>query len=193
MEAALPHLIGGSEQVLRNLAKLRERLDALTAEHQKKLAAQAAVLDKLHAMLADKEGLIENTKYTMKNLEAAIASSRRPGYFSYWQPNENVKHIESKKELSRLTIQVNSMQKEIDLAAAEVARVEGDIRLELALKDNPTRNLDTWFATYGRPTRQPSMGMASEYRPNPKVYGGTKHHKSYRSLAVTLKPGNLTK
>ena len=55
--------------------------------------------------------------------------------------------------------------------------------------------LKGWFAQYGRPVKESShvKGVLSEFVKSPKVYGGTKHHQAFSSLAVTLKKGRLTR
>ena len=59
----------------------------------------------------------------------------------------------------------------------------------------PVSGLKDWFAKYGTPGEriQNVTGLASEFRSNSKVYGGTKHHQAFKSLAVTLKRGALTR
>ena len=38
-----------------------------------------------------------------------------------------------------------------------------------------------------------SRDMMSDFKNNSRIYGKTKHHQAFKSLAVTMKRGNLTK
>lgn len=51
---------------------------------------------------------------TCKNLEVGIAISQRPGYFKYYSPNDEIKEIEEKNELARLTKEIKQVQIDID-------------------------------------------------------------------------------
>ena len=54
--------------------------------------------------------------------------------------------------------------------------------------------LKEWFSMYGEPGEiKKTTGLASEFVPNSKVYAGTKQYKSFKSVAVTLKKGRLTR
>ena len=50
----------------------------------------------------------------MKNLDAAVVASKRPGYFKYHEPSEHVARLEKGGELSFLVERMRKVQSEID-------------------------------------------------------------------------------
>jgi hypothetical protein len=52
-----------------------------------------------------------------------------------------------------------------------------------------------WFAAYGRAESGivGVQGLTSELHASKKVYGGTKHHRAFKSRAVAFKQGQMTK
>ena len=63
--------------------------------------------------VCSQDGLIENTRLTVKNLEAAVVASQRPGYFRYFEPTAEVKKIEESKELQHLRNLLQNIEKEL--------------------------------------------------------------------------------
>ena len=53
--------------------------------------------------------MIENSRRKLKNLDAAIICSRRPGYFSHYKNTDRVSAAESKKELTSLAKKLQVM------------------------------------------------------------------------------------
>ena len=49
-------------------------------------------------------------------------------------------------------------------------------------------SLSHWFNTYGHP-KEIVPGTVASFTPTKKVYGGTKHHPAFKSLAKTMKVG----
>ena len=60
-----------------------------------------------------KDGMIENSRRKLKNLDAAIICSRRPGYFSHYKNTDRVAAAESKKELILLAKKLQVVTSEI--------------------------------------------------------------------------------
>lgn len=89
-------------------------VERLRARVYDKLKEQTNVSRQLHALLTAPDGLIEDTRRTCKNLDAAVVASRRPGYFKYHEPTDRVKAAEGRHEVEFLTKRVQEIQREID-------------------------------------------------------------------------------
>jgi hypothetical protein len=94
--------------------KLRDR--KLTLLEEQKLAS-----DRLHHLLTvrgegnpNDDGCIENSRKCMKNLDAAIVSSKQPGYFSYHEVGTLVQSVERRGELKLLVRKIQSLGKELE-------------------------------------------------------------------------------
>lgn len=59
-------------------------------------------------------GLIEDSRRTLKNLDAAIVASKQPGYFKYHKPNEKIQRIRERDEPGSLSKRISDLQREID-------------------------------------------------------------------------------
>ncbi len=59
-------------------------LDHLYTMKFQKIKEQKALSDRMHDMLSKSGGLNESSKMALKNLQAAITVSKRPGYFDYY-------------------------------------------------------------------------------------------------------------
>lgn len=59
-------------------------LDQLYELKFQKIKEQKALSDRMHDVLSKSGGLNESSKMALKNLQAAIAVSKRPGYFEYY-------------------------------------------------------------------------------------------------------------
>ncbi len=171
-------------------------LDALYAANLVKLQEQKVLSDNMQEML--KTHLVPSSKMTCKNLKAAIAVSKKPGVFEYYQPTEDVKNIESNKKLNGLAKRIGTVNNELAAMTEEIAAAE-------AAKAAATKNgmgstsesmgLDGWFEIYGRPAapEDAQASLLSSFEPARKIYGGTTHHKSFKSSATIMKRGTLTR
>ena len=176
---------------------LRSELEKISKDLRIKWAEQKRLCDRFTAMLKDEKGneddigMIESQRLLIRNLDAAIVASRQPGYFQFYSHPEVVKQIESKSELKTLTRQIHDVEREIDVLKADIARVEKR-RVEVSQMNPPVINsMQQWFATYGQPENQSVAGFRTELKPNPKVYGGTKYHRAFKSMAKTMKTGRV--
>jgi hypothetical protein len=152
-------------------------------------------------LLTGPGGFNEHSRKTCKNLEAAITASKRPGFFSYYEPPDQVKTLVRGGEVERLQDQVVSLQKQIDQLSEKID-AHAQIMLsgmaigphgEAHTSNSPTvHNMKQWFATYGVPKQETSDSYTS-FSPDKKVYGGTSHYSAFRSQASTMKKGRLTK
>lgn len=175
---------------------LRDR--KLTLLEEQKLAS-----DRLHNLLtvrgdgnSNDDGCIENSRKLMKNLDAAIVSSKQPGYFSYHEGSMLVKNVERRDELGLLAGKIQSLGKELDDVNQSMLELERQHQDRMLNSEPPKLgSLDQWFATYGKAESGivSTQGLTSELHPSKKVYGGTKHHRAFKSRAVAFKQGQLTK
>ena len=185
-------------------------LNSLVTRKQELLKEQAAVAKTFHNLLTmkdsntkmtgshDCDGAIEDSRKTLKNLEAAIVRAKQPGYFSYHPTSKAVTAIEGKNEFKQLSAKISRVGREIDQVNAEMEKLERKRKQDMQHgMDNPPpiSGLKDWFAKYGTPgdTIKGTTGLATEFKTNPKVYGGTKHHQAFRTVAITCKRGTLTK
>lgn len=97
-----------------------------------KLAEQAHVAKQFNALLTAPDGLIENSRRTVKNLDAAVVASKRPGYFKYHEPTERVRHAEARREPEFLTRRLEELQRDIDAVSSLVCARGGLGRLRAA-------------------------------------------------------------
>lgn len=72
--------------------------------------------------------------------------------------------------------------------------LDDEIRHREAAKLGPSSmepsltGLDQWFQQYGRP-KAPPPGFLTTFENDKKIYGGTAHHRAYRTQARTMKRG----
>ena len=52
-------------------------------------------------------------------------------------------------------------------------------------------SLDQWFQSYGRPKPSPD-GIMTTFQKDKKIYGGTAHHRAFKTQAMTMKKGRGT-
>jgi ribosomal protein S24E len=165
----------------------RKRWDELHELWNSKMKEQQEVAKKLSKCLDADDGLVDNSKKVIKNLDAAIVASKQPGYFKYYQPSDNVKKLEERKEVDRLQKRMKNLQSEMDQARKEIETME--TRRRERQSDVPKiSSLSHWFNTYGRP-KEVVPGAVTSFTPTKKVYGGTRHHPAFKSLAKTMKVG----
>ena len=188
---------------------MSDELQVLVSRKQELLKEQAAVAKQFHNLLTmkdsntqmtgshDSDGALEDSRKNMKNLEAAIVRAKQPGYFSYHPTSKAVTEMEGKNEFKKLSAKISRLGREIDQVNAEMDKLERKRKQDLQNGlDNPPpiSGLKDWFAKYGSPsdTTSNTTGLKTEFLSNPKVYGGTKHHQAFRTVAVTCKRGTLT-
>jgi hypothetical protein len=138
------------------------------------------------------------------------------GDVSIHAAHNEVKQAEQQKTLNGMAKKIGKVHSEIEqldneialAAAATKGRTPEDQRLasvnEWFAKNggrtfgegssSPT-SLKNWFETYGKPDVSGTFAaaMLSKLEPNPKIYGGTAHHRSFKSKAVIMKKGSLTR
>ncbi|KAJ1454717.1 hypothetical protein M885DRAFT_521304 [Pelagophyceae sp. CCMP2097] len=155
-----------------------------------KLSEQKALSDQLHSLLTKSGGLIESSSLTCKNLQVAVAVSKRPGFFEYYVPNEYVKRVIRTDECGALVRKMQRVQKELEAIEADVSQRRAAETAKLS-EERPAPNvgsLDQWFAQYGRP-KEPAAGVLTTFEKNAKIYGGTAHHRAFKTQALKMKKG----
>lgn len=176
---------------------LRKETEKVEAALRTKWAQQKRLADQFYIMLkgdpsSDEDiGMIESQRLLIRNLDAAIVASRQPGYFKFYDHPEIVKQIESKSELKAMTRRIADVEREIDVLKADLERIEKQQKEASKMNAPSINSMQQWFAQYGRPENQPVAGFATELKPDPKVYGGTKYHRAFKSMAVTMKRGRV--
>ncbi len=91
-----------------------------------------------------------------------------------------------------MTKDVHKVEKEVKDIEGELALIQSAILKQI--NDRPPPNIssmDQWFNQYGKPRPAPE-GMKSTLEPSTKIYGGTAHHRGFKTLATTLTKGRCT-
>lgn len=162
------------------------RLDGLYKQKEAKLLLQKSVSDEASSILRK---LNESSKVSRKNLQAAIAIARQPGYFEYYQRPPEIVRIEEGRVLNRLAVEISKINREIDQISEEIEIETRQLRKNRVREIDLTR-VNQWFEVYGKPIHTED-DRRTAFSPSKKVYGGTDHHKSFKSVAVTMTPGRL--
>lgn len=150
---------------------------------------QKVASDEFNALLNKKDGLKNNTRLTVKNLEVAVVQSKRPGYFHYHKPSEEVQRIEREGLLVKKSKEIQALQAQIDAVNEEIKKRH---EAEKVAKPPSCNTLKQFFSEFGRPDPVQFEPLRTEFRPSPKVYGGSKHYQSFKSISVDMKRGRVT-
>jgi hypothetical protein len=186
-------------------------LKALYDQKLQKLAEQKQYSTTMNDLLV--KHMNPSSKEQKRNLTAAIATSKQPGYFEYYVPSDEVKQAEQQKVLNQMARKIAKVHNELEQIQNEInaatvtakCNAAEDQRLSSVNEwfaknggrvrdDAPPSSLSSWMDKYGKPSmtgNQPDL--LSKFEPNPKIYGGTAHHRSFKSSALTLKSGRLTR
>ena len=164
-----------------------DRAAQLHSLRLQKLQEQKQAAEKMNEILAK---LNDESRLTRRNLQAAIAVSKQPGYFEYHSPSPEVKQVEGNKVLSHLTRNVEKVNREIEQIDSEIDQLKA--HKESKPVDLPMNSLHQWFDTYGRPKHADKSEMISTFHSSPKIYGGTGHHRAFKSQATIMKKGRVT-
>jgi hypothetical protein len=174
-------------------------LEQLTLAKMGKLAEQKVLSDKMNAMLRDR--IIPSQLQNNKNLTVAVAVSKKPGFFDYYQAPDDVKEFEREKVLNKMAQQISklhseivSISGEIDMAAAEQKK-STELKRTAEASGGEISSLRQWSEKYGRPanTQETQRDQYSTFKPASKIYGGTSHHRSFRSSASNMTRGRMTR
>lgn len=165
-------------------------LAALYAHKLQKLEEQKLLSDQMNENL---QKLEQGSRLARKNLNAAIAVAQQPGYFTYYQPTDEVRELEQSKALNGLARKISKVGTELAALTEEIHAMKNR-----AKKSEPEINLTTlhgWFETYGKPAHNDEKGgiLLTDFVASPKIYGGTAHHKSFKSVGTIMRKGTLTR
>ena len=170
-------------------------LDAMYAAKLVKLEEQKKLSDDMNAMLS--KHLNPGSKLSCKNLQAAIAVSKKAGKFEYYQASPDVVEIEANKSLNGLAKRIAGVHKELEAMNEEINAAEAAKKAAANKKctiEDTQMGLSGWFETFGKPQPAPGQdSLLSSFTPASKIYGGTSHHKSFKTSALTMKRGTLTR
>lgn len=174
----------------------KHQSDALIAlyEHKvQKLNEQKALSDRMNEILTRKGGLNDNSKNVRKNLSAAIAVSKQPGYFEYYQTPSEVKELEDSKILNSLVKSLGKVHRELEQINTEIASHHEKAAAPPKIETSLT-SMAQWFETYGRPENTQCLEeRMTTFQPSPKIYGGTSHHRAFKTQSSNMKKGRVTK
>ncbi|CAN0392685.1 unnamed protein product [Ectocarpus fasciculatus] len=170
------------------------RLNQLYEQKFAKLKEQKDVSNKMKEILANPTGLIDSSFKTRKSLKAAIAVARQPGYFEYFTPPTEVEEHEQNKTLSQMARQVQKLHRELEEINSEISTIESSNKTASIDSNGGPSSLSQWFDTYGRPKHAETQeDMLTSFHQSPKIYGGTSHHRAFKSQSSNMKKGRLTR
>jgi len=168
------------------------KLEELYKQKLVKLAEQKALSDQMNEILCKKGGFNETSNLKKRNLLAAIAVSNQSGYFDYYETPKDVKAVEDQKILNTIARAIQKVHKELVQLNEEITQNTSSIP-KLVISDVPLTSLNQWFEVYGKPKNSEIKDMLTTFQPNRKIYGGTNHHKSFKTQSSSMKSGHLTR
>lgn len=95
----------------------------------RRLALRSRSRAALAAWLQD--GLRENTRKAIKNLDAAVVASKQPGYFNYHEPSARVKKVEQGNLLKKKLNEIKRVEKQIQHVREQMARCEEERKAQV--------------------------------------------------------------
>ena len=116
------------------------------------LETQRKVSAALHSILAAEDGLIADTHATTKNLEAAIAQSRVPGYWKYHKPSDKTRAVEEKHVIDAKTHEIAALQEQIDKVREDIAKVRAAASTPAPVRQ--VASLDEWMRVQAEPFKK---------------------------------------
>jgi len=94
------------------------------------------------ARLGTQDGLRENTRKAIKNLDAAVVASKQPGYFKYHEASDHVRKIESGDVLRKKLAEIKRVEKQIAHMKDQISRAS-DERKEHARNSGSGKQIHT--------------------------------------------------
>ena len=116
----------------------------------------------------------------------------QPGYFEYYKASDEVKDIENQKILNGLARAVQKVHRELEQINEEIEQRQAS-QTKPKIADLSLSALNQWFDVYGRPQNSMKPEMMTSFQPSPKIYGGTSHHRSFKSVSANMTKGLLTR
>mmetsp|Transcript_9798 Transcript_9798/g.31900 ORF Transcript_9798/g.31900 Transcript_9798/m.31900 type:complete len:167 (+) Transcript_9798:74-574(+) len=166
-------------------------MEELLSAKLKKLEEQRRIADELTIMLTKEGGLCETSDRLCKNLVAAVAVAKRPGFFEYYEPPDAVREILETGRCGSLVRRMRRLQKDIDRLDADLRDLQDRQKQAEAIVRPNIASLDQWFASFGRPKDDPTPGLVTTFQKDTKIYGKTSRHKAFKTHNVVMKRGRL--
>eukprot|EP01038_Epipyxis_sp_PR26KG_P008080 gene8080-10947_t len=169
-------------------------LDQLYNLKLQKLKEQKRLSDEMNDILSKDGGLNESVRLSVKNLHAAIAVSRKPGYFEFYQPPDDIKQTEDKKVLNNYARLIQRVHKELEQIDEEIQAATAQLHSSSQRELPRVSSLSEWFDMYGRPKlTEEKVEMMTKFDHNTKIYGGTHHYSSFKTSSTIMRKGRLTR
>ncbi|CAN0012420.1 unnamed protein product [Ascophyllum nodosum] len=170
------------------------REDELIALQIRKLAQQKELANEFNDILTREGGLNEHTRQTCKNLEYAIAIATRPGAIDYYRAPEEIERIVKNGDLVALTSRIARVQQDIDQVKKDIQQAADLSAKARAQNPKPAcSSFAEWSTFYGEPNPPKFGGVLTTFEKNAKIYGGTNHHRAFKTQATVMKKGFLTR
>lgn len=113
------------------------------------------------------------------------------GYFDYYKASDEVKDVEDGKVLNQYARSIAKVHAELEQINSEIEKSK---RPPATIPEISLTTLGQWFDIYGRPKANDAVDdMLTTFTPSPKIYGGTAHHRSFKTQATTMRKGRLTR
>ena len=146
-------------------------LDGLYKNKLMKMDEQKALCDKMNGIL--NTHMNPCAKEMCKNLRTAIAVSKKPGYFQYYERSEEVQQVEQNKTLKNLAKAIQKVGGEIEMLNEEIKQAEAAKRANALSKstlltgsEESGMTMAAWFEMHGRADPTPDvMAMATSFNP----------------------------
>jgi hypothetical protein len=149
-----------------------------------RLAEQKILAEQMRDTCKD---LSESNRKVRKNLEVGISISKRPGYFHYYEPETRIKEAESNHTLEKILGAIKKIEGEIETIDNELSAQASSRTPSPAY----VATLNEWFAVFGHPGTEHCDKLTS-FVASPKIYGGTNHHRAFKSQSLVMKKGTVT-
>ena len=149
------------------------------------LEQQRAQSDDLNALLTREGGLNESQYMTCKNLKAAVAVSKQPGFFEYHKHSAEVQRAYDRKTCNQMVKKIARTQQDLDAIEEDIrARPRGSSRSSCATRRS--RPSTSGSSSSGAPRTCPSASTRPSTTTRRSTAGRTTTARSGRN-ARTMK------
>lgn len=170
--------------------KMDPKLESLYKIKEQKLREQKQLSDEASGIL---NKLNNSSSESRKNLTACVAVSRQAGNLHYYEAPDEVKSLENEKVINKLAAKLRSKHKELEELEKEIIRSTPKCIDLSNVQSPPITSISQWFDLYGRAHHQAEKDMLTTFSPAPKIYGGTAHHRSFKTQSSVMRKGHLTR
>ena len=178
------------KDVLDLKGKMDPKLESLYKIKEQKLREQKQLSDEASGVL---HKLNESSNLSRKNLTALVAISKQAGSLHYYEAPDEVKALENEKVINKLASRLRSKHKELEELEKEIV-LSTPKGIDISnVQSSPITSISQWFDLYGRAHNQVEKDMLTTFSPAPKIYGGTAHHRSFKTQSSVMRTGHLTR